>query len=394
MLKKRAILKKGKEKPVLHRHHWVFSGAIETLSLEQDGEVLPVYSSSEQFLGYGYFNRQTSITGRMLTFDDTPLEVALKRKIENAIELRKTLLNFDQTNAYRLINGEGDAFPGLIIDLYDRTVVLQISTKGIEKLKSLIVELIKELLEPDLIYEKSLLPSRREEGLKDFQGILYAKDSGRTLQPIQVRENGILFEVDLEKSQKTGFFLDHREMREWVRTLAKGKRVLNAFSYTGGFTAYALAGGAIQVDSLDISQPAIDAVKKNLLLNGFSIEKAHYYCADAFQFLRESPLDYDLVILDPPAFAKKKKDLIAGCRGYKDINRVALEKMPKGSFLLTCSCSYYVTEELFQQVLFQASEEAKREVQIVGKHRLACDHPINIYHPESDYLKSFLLYLS
>ncbi|MDP1879682.1 MAG: class I SAM-dependent methyltransferase, partial [Parachlamydiaceae bacterium] len=193
---------------------------------------------------------------------------------------------------------------------------------------------------------------------------------------------------------KTGFFLDHREMRQWIGELSKGKKVLNAFSYTGGFSVYALAGGAESVDSIDCSQEAINACKEHVALNGFQVDQQRFICRDVFDFLREeSSLPYNLVILDPPAFAKKQKDLIAACRGYKDINRLTIQKMPPQSLLLTCSCSYHVNEELFQKILFQAASEAKRQVRIVGRHRLAPDHPVNLYHPESNYLKSFLLYV-
>ncbi|MBS0655614.1 MAG: class I SAM-dependent rRNA methyltransferase, partial [Verrucomicrobia bacterium] len=193
---------------------------------------------------------------------------------------------------------------------------------------------------------------------------------------------------------KTGFFLDHREMRQWVRQLAKGKRVLNAFSYTGGFTVYALAGGATRVDSVDISKEAVAKACAHVTLNGFDAESQGFVCEDLFVFLREqATLPYDLVILDPPAFAKRQKDVVQACRGYKDINRLAMQKMPPHSLLLTCSCSHFVDEELFQKVLFQAALEAGRQVRIIGRHRLAVDHPINIFHPESNYLKSFLLFI-
>ncbi len=195
------------------------------------------------------------------------------------------------------------------------------------------------------------------------------------------------------KSQKTGFFLDHREMRQWVRSLSAGKRVLNAFSYTGGFSVYALAGGAKCVDSVDISQEAVEASKRHVTLNGFKAAEQGFICADVFAFLREAAMPYDLVILDPPAFAKRRKDIVPACRGYKDINRLAMQKMPAHSLLLTCSCSHHVDEQLFQKVVFQAAVEAKRKVRIIGKHRLAGDHPVNIFHPESDYLKSLLLYI-
>jgi 23S rRNA (cytosine1962-C5)-methyltransferase len=442
-------LKPGKDKPIRHRHHWIFSGAIQSLPSFNDGDILPVISSSEQFLGYAYFNRKSSIIGRMIAFEPgDPLET-IKRHIDDAVALReflfKPLPGIPRTTAYRLINAEGDRLPGLIVDKYGPLLVIQISTLGMERLKGKIIHFLCERCAPAAIYEKSLLPSRKEEGLSDAEGWLWgapinletagqddqvmqdfeleslliggdhsqkvkappirsdcsSKDcvnlSSSTavsrFKEVQVEENGLSFIVRPEESQKTGFFLDHREMRDLVRSLAEGKRVLNAFSYTGGFSVYALAGGASRVDSVDISEAAIVQAKRHVALNGFNPKEHGFYTADVFQFLREKDLNYDLVILDPPAFAKKKKDVVPGCRGYKDINRVAMQKMGAKTLLLTCSCSHHVDEGLFQQVVFQAAAEANRQVRIIGRHRLAPDHPVNLFHPESDYLKSLLLYL-
>ncbi|MFI0434682.1 MAG: class I SAM-dependent rRNA methyltransferase [Parachlamydiaceae bacterium] len=383
------ILKAGREKALRHRHHWIFSGAVDSFPPFKEGDFLPVYSADGTFMGTGYFNRRSGIVGRMVSFDSLPPLDSIVHRLEEAVKWRSYLFENKQTNAYRLINGEGDGIPGLILDVYDQVVVLQSSTKGIDLLKPWLINWIEVHLKPRTIYEKSLLPSRKEEGLQEVQGYL----KGDQVPHVSFKENGLHFSMNVEKSQKTGFFLDHREMREWIKLLAKGKRVLNAFSYTGGFTVYALAGQAKTVDSVDISEDAIEAAKKNLLLNEQNPDEQRFFCADVFQFLREKDLPYDLVILDPPAFAKKQKDIIAACRGYKDINRLAMQKMPSQSLLLTCSCSHYVDEELFQKVLFQAAVEARRQVRIVGRHRLAPDHPINLCHPESHYLKSFLLYL-
>jgi 23S rRNA (cytosine1962-C5)-methyltransferase len=384
------ILKPGKEKPIKQRHHWIFSGAVEKLPSFKNGDLLPILSSQGTFLGVGYFNRKSNIIGRILTFDETPVVEAIHQKLNQALAFRKNLFDFSKTNAFRLINGEGDGLPGLIIDIYDQVVVLQLSTLGMERLKDCITEWILRELRPTTIYEKSLLPSRREEGLEPFQGLLY----GEKRENVPFKENGLLFTANIEKGQKTGFFLDHREMRQMIRGLSKGKRVLNAFSYTGGFSIYAMAGGAISVNSLDISSDAIALAKENFALNGFDESQQQFVCEDVFTFLRESSLPYDVVILDPPAFAKKQKDVIAACRGYKDINRLTMQKMPANSYLLTCSCSHHVNEELFQKVLFQAALEAGRNVRMIMKHQLAGDHPINLFHPESSYLKSFLLYIS
>lgn len=387
---KAVILKPGKEKAIKHRHHWIFSGAVESHPSFQDGSILPVYSSGNELLGSAYFNKKSGIIGRMVCFNDQLPTAAIKQRIDDAILMRQNLFNPEVTNGFRLINGEGDGLPGLIVDRYDKVLVIQVSTKGIDLLKPLIIDHLAEKLLPTTIYEKSLTPSRREEGLFDKQGFL----TGEEVEETRFKENGFLFDISLPKSQKTGFFLDHREMRDWVRGVSKGKRVLNAFSYTGAFSVYALGGGAKFVHSVDISEDAIEMAKRNVLLNGFHIQKESFICEDVFQFLRERELkNYELVILDPPAFAKKQKDVIAACRGYKDINRLAFEKMPAHSMLLTSSCSYHVDEELFTKVVFQAAAEANRQVRIIGKHRLAADHPINIFHPEGDYLKSLMLYI-
>lgn len=388
MSSSQVILKPEKEKAILNRHHWIFSGAVAKLPLFADGEILPVYSHSKEFLGRAYFNRKSGIIGRMLTFDDTPPPQALEKLLQAAVDYRKTLFDATNTNGYRLVNGEGDFLPGLIVDYYAGALVLQIATMGIEKLKKSIVDWFKEHLRPQVIYEKSDGPARKEEGLKPALSCLYGE-----ARPIEIRENGLIFNVDYVKGQKTGFFCDHRQMRQQVRNLAAGKSVLNCFAYSGGFSVNALAGGAVRVDSVEISEHALQMAKRNVALNGFKVAEDSFIQQDVFEFLRSSPLPYELVILDPPAFAKKQKDLILACRGYKDINRVALKKMPSKSWLLTCSCSYYVDEPLFQKVIFQAAVEAGRKVRIAGRHLMASDHPINICHPESDYLKSLLLYV-
>lgn len=383
----RVILKQGKEKAIKNRHHWIFSGAILQAPVSE-GEILPVYTHAGELLGSGYFNSQAKITGRMLSFGSGDPLKAFIDNLKAALDLRKLLFADGRTTAYRLVNGEGDCLPGLIIDRYDDVCVLQIATKGMERLKPLVLQFLNENLKPRALYEKSQLPSRKEEGLPPFSGLLEGDD----VDLIQIRENGLKFLVSIKEGQKTGFFLDHRLMREEIRHLAKDRRVLNCFSYTGGFSVYAAAGGAAQVDSVDISEKATLLGEENARLNG--LDGLRFFSDDVFKFLRNDPLNYDLIILDPPAFAKKQKDIIQACRGYKDINRLAMQKMPPNSLLLTCSCSYYVDEPLFQKVIFQASVEAGRTVKIIGRHHLAPDHPINLCHPEGDYLKSLLLFIS
>lgn len=372
-------LKPGREKSVKNRHPWIFSGAIDNAPTDLKGEIHPVLSSSGEKLGSAYFNTRSQITGRFVAFGEEEGEAAVRKNILAAISKRK----FDSsTTAYRLVNGEGDFLPGLTIDRYDDLNVIQISTLGMEKLKPLILELLD-----GPVYEKSNIASRKEEGMGPFEGWLRGEGKAERV----VLENGIQYKVDIAGGQKTGFFLDQRPNRERIRALAKGKRVLNCFSYSGGFTLAALAGGALSVDSVDLSESACALVRENIALNGFSPQNV--WAEDVFEFLRSKALDYDLVILDPPAFAKKQRDIIPACRGYKDINRLAMSKMPAGSTLLTCSCSHYVDEILFQKVIFQASIEAAKTAQIVGRHLLAEDHPVNICHPEGGYLKSLLLHL-
>jgi 23S rRNA (cytosine1962-C5)-methyltransferase len=390
-LENSVVLKKRRDKAVRQHHHWVFSGAIYSYPKDyKQGGIYPVKTAEGELLGHGYFNKDTSIAGRMLNTNDEDPLLSIAKNIDQAIALRKQVFDPSLTNAYRLINGEGDRLPGLIVDVYDDVLVMQISTLGMEKLKKHILSLLLAKLTPRCIYEKSLSSVRKMEKLDKCAKTLH----GKLPEKLLIRENGLVFQVDIEKGQKTGFFLDQREMRKKIQSIAQGKRVLNAFSYSGGFSIAALAGGADSVDSVDISESAIALAEENVLLNGFDKEKHHGHVADVFAFLRDEPIDYDLVILDPPAFAKMKQHVNQACRGYKDINRIAMKKMPSNSFLLTCSCSHFVDEKLFQQVLFQAAAEAGRQVQILDGHHQATDHPVNLMHPEGQYLKSFLLYLS
>jgi 23S rRNA (cytosine1962-C5)-methyltransferase len=383
------IVKEDKAKAIRNRHHWIFSGAVAKIPNFADGDILEVYTEKGDRLGSGYFNKKAKIIGRMIAFDDRPPLEVVHQSLDAAIDQRLAWFAHEKTNAYRLVNAEGDCLPGLIVDRYADLLVIQITTLGMEKLRSWLIDYLVEKMRPKAIYEKSLISIRKEEGLEEVQRLLY----GNLEDPVVIHEKGLQFLVEIVEGQKTGFFLDHREMRQFIRGIAAGKRVLNAFSYTGGFSIYAAAGGAVQVDSIDTSESALELAKKNFALNGLSLAHAGFYPSDVFKFLRESDLNYNLIILDPPAFAKKKQDIVPACRGYKDINRLALKKMPPKSFLLTSSCSYYVDESLFQKVVFQAAVEAGRTVKIIGRHLLAPDHPINICHPESDYLKSLFLYV-
>jgi 23S rRNA (cytosine1962-C5)-methyltransferase len=391
MTDRTVVLRKGKDKPIRNRHHWIFSGAVESLPEGLiDGGLYPVSSHDGAPLGYAYFNRKCSIIGRIVSFGPGDPFTALRKNVQRAIAVRNELFgDGKETNAYRLINAEGDGIPGLIVDKYDTTLVIQIATLGMEKLRDFIVETLVQELGPASIYEKSNLPSRREEGLGDKAGFLF----GGQVEKVFIRENGFDFLVDIAESQKTGFYLDQREMRKLAGSLASGRRVLNCFSYTGGFSVYALLGGAVRVDSVDISGPALELAKQNFRLNGLPPEEHGFIEADVFAFLRGPVSDYDLIILDPPAFAKRKADVRQAGRGYKDINRLALQKVSAGGFVLTFSCSHFVDERLFQQIVFEAAAEASRNVRILQRHRQASDHPVNIFHPETEYLKGLLLYV-
>ena len=383
------VLKPGREKAVRNRHHWIFSGAVRDLPDFEDGAVLAVRSSGGEILGHGYFNRKSAIIGRMIGFGAEPPEAAIRASLERALSLRRAFFDTTATNARRLINAEGDGLPGLVADLYDDVLVLQIATLGMEKLKPLVLDVLQAAVRPRSVLERSDLPARREEGLEPFEAVL----AGEAVDRVRILEAGVPFWVGLAKGQKTGFYLDQRESRRLVRETAAGRRVLNAFSYTGSFSVSALLGGAVRADSVDTSEAAIALAQENFELNGLPSDAGLFFAADVFEFLREPALDHDYIILDPPAFAKKRTDVVAACRGYKDINRLAFQRVRTPGLVLTFSCSHFVDETLFQQVVFQAAHEAGRRVRIIQKHRQAFDHPVNIYHPETSYLKGFLLYV-
>ncbi len=379
----RVVLKPGKEKSLLNRHPWIFSGAIAARPAHAPGEIFPVYSSLNKLLGHAYFHPDNSIAGRMLNFDtQNPLD-AVRQSIDRAIELRTQLA---AESGRRLVNAEGDGLPGLIVDQYQDVLVIQIHTAGMELLKPHITEHLIKQLRPKTIYEKSISPARHQEGLADSKKLLYGPETPE----VTIVEHGISYIIQPLEGQKTGFFLDQREMRKTVLNLSKNKTVLNCFAYTGGFSLAALKGGATHATSVEISPDACALASRHT----FDPAKHTLVQADVFDFLRTDPLNYNLVILDPPAFAKKRSDLDMASRGYRDINRLAFQKMPPHSILITSSCSAYMDAALFQQIIFQAAAETGRFVRILGRHAQALDHPVSIYHPEGDYLKSLVLYLT
>lgn len=386
----KVILKPARDKPLKNFHPWVFLGAISRLPEFENGGILAVENAEGTHLGYGYFNRGQSIIGRMLSFNDKdPIESVLEN-VKSALSLRQAFVGGD-TNAYRLINGEGDNLPGLIVDRYADVLVVQINTLGMEKLKPIIFPLLTELTGIVSIFEKSSSQTRRKEGLPDS-----ATWFGEAVaQPIEIIEHGLKFLVNVETGQKTGLFLDQREMRQLVRSLSKEKTVLNCFGYTGGYSVYALAGGAKRADTVDLDKNAIALAQQNVELNGFSTTENSFITADVFEFLKQKQKisEYDFVVLDPPAFAKRASDVANASRGYREINRLVLEAIKPGGMLLTSSCSSHIDRALFQTIIFGAAKQAGRKVRILSQHVLAVDHPVNLYYPEGDYLKSLLLYV-
>lgn len=388
---KKVVLKEGKERSLLRRHPWIFSGALEAFPLVVPGEILPVFTACGKFLAQAYFHPTNSIAGRVVSFEEGPVESIIKKRLKEAIALREKHFSLAVSTACRLVNAEGDGLPGLVVDRYADVLVLQIHTAGMERLKAFILKALIEFCKPLTIYEKSVSASRELEGLKESEGVLFGQD----IHEIEIHERGLRFLVSVKEGQKSGFFLDQREMRALLSGFSAEKRVLNCFSYTGAFSLFALQGGATFVESVDTSESALKWAKKNTELNRFSLEKHSLVQEDVFAYLkRQRSLDFEIAILDPPAFAKKRGDVENACRGYQEINRLVLEKLPPGALLFTSSCSQYIDETLFQQVLFSAALEAGREVKILSKHIHAIDHPVSLYHPEGHYLKSLVLSLS
>lgn len=378
----------GREKSLLNRHPWVFSGAIRDIDSDlESGQLLDVLASDGTFLARGYFNPNSQIRIRVLSFRDEPIDVAFfAGRLRTGQTWRGPLLA-DTTNAYRLCNSEGDRLPGLIVDRYDEFLVAQFLTAGIEGFKSEIIQALVETFSPKGIYEKSEGGYRKEEGLPQVAGNLHGEEPPDRLR---ITEFGLPLYVNIREGQKTGFFLDQRQSRHLARTVSDGRQVFNCFGYSGAFTVACLAGGAKRVVTVDTSKTSLELAKENVALNGFEVKDEDFVVADVFQFLRDTSDPTDFIVLDPPAFAKSKAALQRASRGYKDINFNAIRLLPKGGLLMTFSCSGHVSTELFQKILFAASQDAGRSLQILTRLGHGFDHPINIYHPEGEYLTGAL----
>jgi len=384
----RVVLKKGKEKPLLRGHPWVYSGAVEAVKGHVDpGDVAEVYSVAGQFLGVGHLNPQSQIILRLLTQKKVALGADFyKERISTAAVLRKNWLR-GKTSAFRLVNAEGDFLPGLIVDRYGETIVLQCLTAGMERLKGLLTDLLVHDFLPQSIYERSDVATRKEEGLPEVSGLLYGKD---VPDRVEIEEYGCRFKANVKKGQKTGFYLDQRENRLSSRELSQGKKVLDCFCYTGGFSVYVGLGGAKEITLIDSSEEALDMAEEHFNLNHLAKVPHQLIRGDVFEVLRTLEHGYDIVILDPPPFVRKKGHLPGASRGYKDLNLQAFRLLKKEGLLFTFSCSHYMTWDLFQKIVFAAAVDAGKEVQVIGRRGHPIDHPINLCHPEGEYLRGMI----
>jgi Predicted SAM-dependent methyltransferases len=393
MAYKRVYLKSGKEESLKRFHPWIFSGAIHHFDGEpEEGEIVDVYTSKKEFIALGHF-QVGSIAVRVLSFKNEEVDLNFwVRKLEIAYDLRKRigLAESSTNNTFRLVHGEGDNLPGLIIDIYAKTAVMQAHSVGMHVYRMDIANALSQVLGDtiDNIYYKSetTLPFKADLGQEN--GFIKGGSSDNIAQ-----EYGLKFHVDWLKGQKTGFFVDQRENRALLERYAKGRSVLNMFCYTGGFSFYAMRGGANLVHSVDSSAKAIDLTNKNVELNFADDSRHTAYAEDAFKYLDRMGDQYDLIILDPPAFAKHREALRNALQGYRKLNAKAFEKIKPGGILFTFSCSQVVTKDNFRTAVFTAAAMSGRSVKILHQLTQPADHPVNIYHPEGEYLKGLVLYV-
>ena len=383
------VLKSGRDKSVINRHPWIFSGAVKKMPLTENGEIVQVLNNHNQLLGYGFFSTNSQITCRLFEFTNEPTEINSRYwidKIKNAYHYRKQVMDFTQTNIYRLVHAEGDFFSGVIIDVYDKVAVIQLLIRGTEHIRQAIFEGLKSI-GLEYIYLKTKQSTQLLEAVEEsgWVGVPH-------LMPVCAKENGITILVDVEKGQKTGFFIDQRENRQLLGLYSKGKKVLNTFSYSGGFSLQALANGAELVHSVDSSKDAIKMCNQNVEAN-FTNPPHKSFVDDCFDYLNETTIDYDIMVLDPPAFAKNARSVPNASRGYKNLNLSAFKKIKRGGIIFTFSCSQHIDRDLFRKIVFSAASDAKRDVRIIQQLTQPQDHPINIFHPEGEYLKGLLLYV-
>lgn len=391
------VLRSGRERPVRQRHPWIFSGSIRTIPDDlPDGAIVEITDARGSWLARGYLNRSSQIQVRILTWQQDEIVDSnfWHRRLARSIDLRQRLIEGTTTNAYRLVNGESDYLPGLIVDRYAAYLVLQVGTLGIERIKHQLAQQLLTLTGCEGVLERSDTRTRRLEGLESSNQELAGT---APTAPVEIFESDLRFHVDLNKGQKTGFYIDQRDNRCMVATYCRGKRVLNAFSYSCAFAVHALAQGAAHVTNLDSSFDALSLGEINLRLNGFdSNNQTENVVADVFQIFRDwrdsfTDADrFDVVILDPPKFAHSNRHLDRALRGYKDINLMGLQLLKPGGILATFSCSGLVSADLFQKVVFGAAVDSGRNVQILQRLHHTADHPVSITFPEGNYLKGLI----
>ncbi|HCM77370.1 MAG TPA: RlmI/RlmK family 23S rRNA methyltransferase [Cytophagales bacterium] len=383
------VLKKGKEVSIQRYHPWIFSGAINSSDdTLKDGEWARIKESTGKVLGYGHYHQGT-IALRVLSFgEQAPRDDFYKEKMDRCYQLRYAAgVITEQTNAYRLVHGEGDGLSGLIVDMYNGVAIVQVHSVGMYLDRELIVQALQSLYKDNLstIYLKA--PSASGDSRND--GYLF----GMSAIPHIIQEHGYKFYVDWETGQKTGFFLDQRENRKLLGEYSKGKSVLNTFCYTGGFSIYALQAGASIVHSVDASEKAIALTKRNIELNGFDNEQHASYAIDTFEFFKDKKDQYDIIILDPPAFAKHKSAKHQAMKGYQRLNAEAFRVIKSGGIIFTFSCSQVVNRQLFYDTIVSAAIQSGRQIKVLHHLSQPADHPVSIYHPEGSYLKGLILYV-
>ena len=392
------VLKEGREKSVARRHPWIFSGAIARTAGEPGaGETVAVFASDGKFLAWAAYSPESQIRARVWSYDQSDKigDNFFRREISRSIERRKLIVPDEKvTNAYRLINSESDNLPGLIVDKYGGVLVLQSLTAGSERHKDLFADILMETAGCRAVYERSDAEARAREGLQPAAGVLRG---GPAPEKFEILENGLRFVVDIAGGHKTGFYLDQRENRLLLRRYTEGRGVLNCFSYTGGFTVNALAGGAVRVVSVDSSESALELAAENVVLNDFRADQCEWVREDVFQYLRGCVArgeKFDLIVLDPPKFAAAREHIEKACRAYKDINMLAMKSLNPGGLLFTFSCSGAVGAEDFRKAVAWAALDAGAETRIVAILSQAPDHPVTLNFPQSEYLKGLLIQIS